>query len=141
MELRPQAPSEPLAAVELIYARWLDWGTRIGFVLLITSFLAYAFEIVAPHVPFEELVRSWVLPVDEYRSAVNAPSGWGWIDLAARGDYLNYFGIVFLALTTGLCYVRVLPALITARLRVYAVLVGIEIAVLGAAIAGLAVAH
>lgn len=141
MELRPQAPREPLAAVELIYARWLDWGTRIGFVLLITSFLAYAFEIVAPHVPFEELVRSWVLPVDEYRSAVNAPSGWGWIDLAARGDYLNYFGIVFLALTTALCYVRVLPALIAARLRVYAVLVGIEIAVLGAAIAGLAVAH
>ena len=141
MELRPQAPREPLAAVELIYARWLDWGTRIGFVLLITSFLAYAFEIVAPHVPFEELVRSWVLPVDEYRSAVNAPAGWGWIDLAARGDYLNYFGIVFLALTTALCYVRVLPALIAARLRVYAVLVGIEIAVLGAAIAGLAVAH
>ena len=141
MELRPQAPREPLAAVELIYARWLDWGTRIGLALLIASFLAYAFEIVSPHVPFEDLVRSWVLPVDEYRSAVNAPSGWGWIDLAARGDYLNYFGIVFLAMTTALCYVRVLPALIAARVRAYAILVTLEIAVLAVAIAGLAAGH
>jgi hypothetical protein len=141
MELRPQAPGDPLAAIELVYARWLDWGTRIGLALLVASFLAYAFEIVSPHVAFEDLARSWVLPVDEYRSAVNAPAGWGWIDLAARGDYLNYFGIVFLALTTALCYVRVLPALIAARLRVYAILVGVEIAVLAAAVAGLAVAH
>ena len=143
MELKPDAdaPRDPLAPIELIYARWLDWGTRIGLVLLVASFLAYAFEIVAPHVPFDDLVRSWVLSVDEYRLAVNAPSGWGWIDLAARGDYLNYFGIVFLALTTALCYLRALPALIAARLRVYAILVALEIVVLAAAITGLAVAH
>jgi len=135
------ARRESLAPIELIYARWLDWGTRIGLALLIASFLAYAFEIVAPHVPFDDLVRSWVLPVDEYRLAVNAPAGWGWIDLAARGDYLNYFGIVFLALTTALCYARILPALIAARLRPYAILVGLEIVVLAAAIAGLAAGH
>ena len=132
---------DPLAPIELTYARWLDWGTRIGLLLLIASFLAYAFELVAPHVPFDDLVRSWVLPVDEYRLAVNAPAGWGWIDLAARGDYLNYFGIVFLALTTALCYVRILPALIEARLRPYAIIVALEIVVLAAAIAGLVVAH
>ena len=143
MELNSDAAArrDPLAPIALTYARWLEWGTRIGLVLLIASFLAYAFEIVAPHVPFEELVRSWVLPVDEYRIAVNAPAGWGWIDLAARGDYLNYFGIVFLALTTALCYLRILPALIAARLKIYAVLVGLEIVVLTAAIAGLVLAH
>jgi hypothetical protein len=65
----------------------------------------------------------------------------GWIDLAARGDYLNYFGIVFLALTTALCYARILPALIAARLRPYAILAGLEIVVLAAAIAGLAAGH
>ena len=141
MELKPQAPRDPLAAIELTYARWLDWGTRIGLALLVASFLAYAFQIVSPHVAFEDLVRSWVLPVDEYRSAVNAPAGWGWIDLAARGDYLNYFGIVFLALTTALCYVRILPALIKARLKIYAILVGLEIIVLAVAIAGLVLVH
>jgi len=132
---------DPLAQVELAYARWLDWGTRIGLVLLIASFLAYAFEIVSPHVSFDDLVRTWVLPVDQYRLAVNAPAGWGWIDLAARGDYVNYFGIVFLALVTALCYVRILPALIAARQRTYAILAGVEIAVLAVAIAGLAAGH
>ena len=143
MELNSDAAvrRDPLAPIELTYARLLEWGTRIGLALLIASFLAYALEIVAPHVPFDDLVRSWVLPVDEYRLAVNAPAGWGWIDLAARGDYLNYFGIVFLALTTALCYLRVLPALIAARLKIYAILVGLEIVVLAAAIAGLVLVH
>jgi len=141
MELNPQASNDPLASVEQTYARWLDWATRIGLALLIASFVAYAFELVSPHVPFEDLVRSWVLPVDEYRVAVNAPAGWGWIDLAARGDYLNYFGIVFLALVTALCYARILPALIAIRERVYAGLVVLELAVLAAAIAGFAAGH
>jgi len=137
MELKQASQAgDPLAGVEQTYARWLDWGTRIGLALLIASFLAYAFELVAPHVPFDDLIRSWVLPVDEYRSAVNAPAGWGWIDLAARGDYLNYFGIVFLALVTALSYARILPALVAAKQRTYATLVVFELVVLGAAIAG-----
>jgi hypothetical protein len=127
--------------IQLTYARWLDWGTRIGLALLIASFAAYAFELVAPHVPFDELARSWTLPVDEYRAAVNAPSGWGWIDLAARGDYLNYFGIIFLALVTALCYARALPALLAANERTYAGLVVFELVVLGAAVAGFAAGH
>lgn len=143
MELKPQPqePRDPLATVELVYARWLDWATRIGLALLIASFLAYAFELVSPHVPFEDLVRSWVLPVDEYRTAVNAPAGWAWIDLAARGDYLNYFGIVFLALVTTICYARILPELLSAGQRTYAALVVFELVVLGTAIAGFAAGH
>jgi len=131
-------PKDPLAAAESAYARWLDWGTRIGLILLIASFSAYAFEIVAPHVPLQELSRSWTLPVDEYRVAVGAPAGWGWLELAARGDYLNYFGIVFLALVTALCYLRVLPLLFAGRERIYAVLAMLEIVVLAVAIVGLA---
>jgi len=134
-------PEDPLAAVERAYARWLDWGTRVGLALLIASFLAYAFELVTPHVPFDDLVRSWALPVDAYRAAVGAPSGWGWIELASRGDYLNYFGIVFLAVVTALCYARILPALLAARQRTYAALVVFELAVLAAAIAGFAAGH
>ena len=143
MELRPPAhpAQDPLDAVALTYARWLDLGTRIGLAVLIASFLAYAFELVSPHVPFDELVRSWALPVDEYRAAVGAPAGWGWIDLAARGDYLNYFGIVFLAVVTAICYGRILPALAAARQRTYATLVVLELAVLAAAIAGFAAGH
>jgi hypothetical protein len=75
--------------------------------------------------------------LDFVRAAVGAPPGWGWLDLAARGDYLNYFGIVFLALVTGICYLRVLPMLF-ARERAYALIAAAEILVLAAAAAGIA---
>jgi hypothetical protein len=58
------------------------------------SFLAYVLELVAPHVPLDQLARTRTLPVHEYRAAVGAPSRLAWLDLA-RGDYLNYYGIVF----------------------------------------------
>jgi len=130
-------PHDSLSATEVVYVRWLDWGTRAGLALLIASFFAYVLELVAPHVPLEQLARTWTLPVHEYRAAVGAPSGWGWLDLAARGDYLNYFGIVFLSLVTGICYLRVLPMLF-ARERAYALIAAVEILVLAAAAAGIA---
>ena len=130
--------NDRISAAESAYSRWLDWGTRAGLGVLITSFLAYALGLVAPHVPLDELARTWTLPVHEYRAAVGAPSGWGWLDLAARGDYLNYFGIVFLALVTGFCYLRILPILLARNDRIYALITLAEILVLAAAASGIA---
>ena len=128
--------NHPLSAIELTYARWLDWGTRVGFVVLIASFFAYALELVAPHVPLEQLAKTWTLPVHDYRAAVGAPAGWDWLDLAARGDYLNYFGIALVSLVSGLCYLRVLPMLFARGERGYALIAAAEILVLAAACAG-----
>ena len=125
------------SAEELAYASWLDWGTRAGLAVLIASFFAYALGLVPPHVPFDELAKVWALPVSEYRVAAGAPSGWGWLDLAARGDYLNYFGIVVLGLVTTLCYLRILPILLARNDRVYALIAAMEIAVLAAAALGI----
>ncbi|HEV8095685.1 MAG TPA: hypothetical protein VGP71_08140 [Burkholderiales bacterium] len=124
-------------AEELAYARWLDWGTRSGLAVLVASFFAYALGLAAPHVPFDELAKVWGLPVDQYRAAVGAPAGWGWLALATRGDYLNYFGIAFLALVTALCYLRVLPLLVARNDRIYAFIAVLEIVVLLAAAAGI----
>jgi hypothetical protein len=76
--------------------------------------------------------------VDQYRAAVGAPLGWGWLRLAARGDYLNYFGIAFLALVTALCYLRILARLVARNDRIYACIAALEILVLAAAAAGIA---
>ena len=130
-------PIDPLSAAELTYARWLDWGTRIGLSVLIASFFAYVLEVVVPHVPLAKLAKTWTLPVHEYRAAVGAPAGWGWLDLAARGDYLNYFGIVLLCLVTAICYLRVLPMLLARGERTYALIAAVEIVVLAAAAAGI----
>ena len=35
---------------QLQYAKWLDAGTRVGFVVLIATFFVYASGISAPHV-------------------------------------------------------------------------------------------
>jgi hypothetical protein len=122
---------------ELAYARWLDWGTRAGLAVLVASFFAYALGLAPPHVPFDELASVWGLPVDQYRAAIGAPAGWDWLGLARRGDYLNYFGIAFLALVSVLCYLRILPLLIARKDRIYALIAALEITVLLAAAAGI----
>jgi hypothetical protein len=120
-----------------VYARWLDWGTRIGLIILIGTFVAYVLDLAAPHVPFDQLTRIWSLPVDEFRAAAAAPAGWGWLSLAARGDFMNYVGIAFLALVPIVCYLRALPIFLASGDRVYSLIAAVEIAVLATAAAGI----
>jgi hypothetical protein len=112
-----------------IYARWLDVGTRIAFVVLIVSFFVYVFGLLDPLVPPQELARHWGLPVDRYVAATGAPTGWDWLRLLGKGDYLNFLGIAALASITIVCYARIVPVLP----RLQAVLAIIQIAVLLAA--------
>ena len=112
-----------------LYARWLEIGVRIAFGLLVASFALYVFGVLEPLVPTAQLVRLWTLPVDRYVAATGAPTGWGWLNLLGKGDYLNFVGIALLATITILCYARIVPALP----RLHAVLALIQIAVLLAA--------
>ena len=116
-----------------LYARWLDVGTRVGFVVLMFTFLIYVFALLDPLVPPQELTRLWSLPVDRYVAATGAPTGWGWLRFLDRGDYLNFVGITVLASITIACYARIIPLLP----RMQAVLAAIQIVVLLAAASGL----
>lgn len=123
--------------MELIYARWLDWGTRVALGVLVAAFLAYVLGVLEPWVPLAQLPTVWVLPVEQYIAAVAAPRGWGWLALAGRGDFASFAGIALLALVTLACYLRLLAALLAAGERRYALLVLAQVAVLLAAAAGL----
>jgi hypothetical protein len=112
-----------------IYARWLDVGTRIGLGVLVASFAIYVFGLLDPLVPTQELVRLWALPVDDYVAATGAPTGWGWLRLLGKGDYLNFLGIAAFASITIVCYARIVPVLP----RLQAVLAALQIIVLLAA--------
>lgn len=79
------------------YALLLDWGTRVGLLLLSVSFFAYVSGLVDPHVPLEHLPHLWILPVDEYLQATASPLGWGWLGKIHLGDYSNLLGIALLA--------------------------------------------
>lgn len=123
--------------MELIYARWLDWGTRIALGVLVAAFLAYVLGVLEPWVPLAQLPAVWGLPVEQYIAASGAPRGWGWLALASHGDFANFAGIALLALVTVACYLRLLAALLAAGERRYALLVLAQVVVLTAAAAGL----
>jgi hypothetical protein len=121
---------------QLLYARWLDWGTRAGLALLLASFAAYALGLAAPLVPFGELARAWSLPVDQYRAAVGAPAGWGWLALLHHGDTMNFAGIALLALASLACTLRVLPAFVARGERALALVAAAQAVVLALAASG-----
>jgi hypothetical protein len=112
-----------------IYARWLDVGTRIAFVVLLSSFGVYLFGLFDPLVSHQDLVRLWSLPVDHYVAATGAPTGWAWLQHLHRGDYLNFLGVAVFTTITLVCYARIVPELP----RLQAALAAIQIAVLLAA--------
>ena len=121
---------------QLVYARWVDVGTKIGLGILVTGFLAYASGWLPPHVPLDRLPRLWGLPLAQFLDAARAPTGWAWLALAARGDYLNLFGVALLASIVAAGYLRILPLLARGE-RAFALIALLEILVLAVAASGL----
>ena len=95
-----------------VYARWLDWGTRIALGVLIASFLVYALALRDPLLPPQELAKLWAFPVDHYIAASGAPTGWGWLQLLHKSDYLIFLAVAMLGLVTVVCYARIVPVLL-----------------------------
>ena len=118
-----------------IYARWLDWGTRVSLAVLTAAFLIYLLGIAPPWVPVAELPNLWTLPVERYLALTQSPVGWDWLGLVAHGDYLNLVGVSLLGLVTVGCYLRVLPLLL-ARGRLQAAIAAAQVAVLLLAASG-----
>lgn len=122
-----------------VYADVLDWGMKIGFLLLVLTFLLYVFGALQPHVPLHELPQYWTLPAAEYMQVANVPHGWGWLSLAGTGDYINFIPIAILALITIVCYIRLLPLLWRSGDKAYTGIAIAEIAVLVLAASGVLV--
>jgi len=122
---------------QLIYAAWLDLGMKIGFILLLASFALYLFGLVSPHVPVSELPRYWGMPVKEYLVAVDVHTGWSWLALVGRGDFMNFVGIAFLSAVTVFCYIRILPLLFRNGDTAYGVIAVLEVLVLVLAASGI----
>jgi hypothetical protein len=126
---------------QLLYAAWLDRGTRVGFILLVVTFFAYVLELLPPAIPLDDLPKYWSLPVHEYLQATGAPTGWEWVRRLGSGDYLNFLAVAVLAGVTIVCYARLLPALAANRDRVFAAICALEIVVLVLAAAGIGGGH
>jgi hypothetical protein len=119
------------------YAVILDWGMKVGFVILVATFLLYVLGIASPHIPVDDLPRYWTMPVGEYLKAADVHPGWTWLALVGKGDFMNFVGIAFLSAVTILCYARILPILVAARDNVYTAIAVLEILVLTLAASGI----
>ncbi|MBL8359583.1 MAG: hypothetical protein JNN18_03750, partial [Rubrivivax sp.] len=74
---------------QLRYARWLEWGTRLGLAVLVSSFAAYVFGLLQPQVPVQRLPELWQHPVGRYLELTGAPTGWGWLAQLQHGDVIG----------------------------------------------------
>lgn len=130
-------PNLHVTEEQLTYAKWLETSWKIGFLMMLSFFILYVTGIVPPHIPLNELSNYWTLSASEYLKAANLHTGWSWVHLTNKGDFLNFVGIAFLALVTSLCFLRLLPLFLKKQDKVYTLIVVIETVVLALAASGI----
>lgn len=109
----------------------------LGLALLIITFFIYISGVTPSYVPIDELPKYWTMRVHDFNEALNAPTGWGWVSLAGKGDYMNFIGIAILAGLTILCYLVILPILKRNKDTAYVVIAMAEVLVLMLAASGI----
>lgn len=140
----------PADEEQLLYASILQIGMYMGLALLLVTFGLYMSGVRPAAVPVEQLPDYWTMSVDDYLEATNRDhlhhahpvSGWGWLEMLGKGDYLNFVGIALLSGVTIVCFVGIIPTLIRKRDIPYVIMAVLEVAILTLAASGvLAVGH
>ena len=135
---------------QLRYARVLEIGMYTGLVILFITFALYVTGALAPVVPLDQVANYWNQGVNEYLEAVNRdhlhrehpPTGWAWVTMVGKGDFLNFVGISILGGITIICYLAITPMLWRKRDFAYLTMALLEVLVLSLAASGLlAVGH
>ena len=138
MSQRDTPPAQP--PEQLRYATLLGWGTKVGFVVLVVAFAAYATGLLSAHIPHEQLPQLWVLPLDAYLTRTGAPTRWDWIGLLAKGEYASIAGIALLSASSLPCLLAILPDYWRRGERMLATIAGLIALVLLFAASGLLIA-
>jgi len=140
------APTEE----QLLYANILGKGMLVGLVLLFVTFALYVFGIMPAAIPLNEVPSLWNQPVHDYLVAINQnylhmehlPTGWSWLKLIGKGDFINFIPVAILSGVTIICYLAIVPGLFRRGDKAYAIMAIAEAAILTLAASGLlAVGH
>lgn len=125
-----------LAAAPKRYATWLLWGTRVGLVLLVIAFIAYAGGFLAPHVPIERTAALWGQPAATMLQDTGLRAGWDWARHLPRSDMLSLAAIALLASCSIPCLAVAIPPFARGRESLLAWICLIQIAILVLAASG-----
>lgn len=135
---------------QLLYARILEKGMYIGLLLMFITFALYIFGIIKPAIPVEEVSKYWTMSVHDYLIAINqdflhlehAPTGWAWIYMIGKGDFLNFLPVAILSGVTIVCYLSIVPGLFARGDKAMGIITLMTALILAAAASGiLAVGH
>ena len=135
---------------QLLYANILSKGMLVGLLLLFVTFALYVFGIMPPAIPVTEISGLWNQPVHDYLVAINQnylhldhlPTGWSWVKLIGKGDFINFIPVAILSGVTIICYLAIVPGLFKRGDKTYAIMALAEAAILTLAASGLlAVGH
>ena len=144
-KITPKASSE-----QLLYARILEKGMFFGLILMFITFGLYIFGIMPSVVPLEKISDYWNQPVHLYLEVIKTdflnwehhPTGWTWLKLVGKGDFINFVPVAILSGVTVVCYLAIVPGLFKRGDKAYAIMALAEAAILALAASGLlAVGH
>ena len=132
-------------AEQLLYANILEKGMYFGLVLMFVTFFLYLSGIMTPVVPMDMISGYWNQPVDSYLAAINtqflgwshAPTGWSWMKLLGKGDFLNFLPVAILSGVTIFCYAAIVPGLFRRGDKAYGIMAIAEVVILALAASGL----
>lgn len=139
-EMKPTATAE-----QLLYANLLEKGMYFGLLLLFVTFALYVFGIMKPAVPLNEIASYWNQDVHSYLVAINTnflhleqlPTGWAWLKLINKGDFINFIPIAILSGVTIACFIAIVPGLFQRGDKAYAIMAIAEVVILSLAASGL----
>jgi hypothetical protein len=122
---------------QVLYAKVLDKGMFIGLIILFITFAIYAFGIMKPYIPLDQVSGLWTTNVEDYLHNANIKPGWAWLGMLQYGDFLNFIGIAVLAGVTIFCYIAIIPTLIRSKDTIFVIIAVLEVIVLSVAASGI----
>jgi len=122
---------------QLLYASILEKGMYLGLLILLVTYALYAFGIVTPYIPLQEIPKCWTMDVHHYLETCKIEEGWAWLSMVRYGDFMNFIGIAMLAGVTMVCFLAIAPVLWKQNDRVYACLSLVEAIILAVAASGI----
>ena len=122
---------------QIRYANILSTGAWIGIFLMLVTYFIYVAGIISPHVEMTTITQNWDKGVDEFLHITASPHGWGWLSLLHKADFLNFIGIVLLAVLTIICYLFLIAGFKKSKDWIYFAISLLEVAVLCLAASGI----
>jgi len=119
------------------YGAVLNMMMKIGFVILVITFILYLTGMPKPSIPVEDVSANWSLKVDDYLEVTGIEKGWSWTKHLGQSDFLTFAPIAFLSSITVLCYLSIMPILLKRKDYVFCTIAFLEVMILVLAASGL----